>query len=264
MARNVRFYRVDGSYALVSREERDRRQAIQNRNAARAGREIVRDRRGRPRSLEPADAAAFRRRQASARKAARARVKRLEGTRDETTGQLQAPSGYRTTIDTSRIENIGQLIGEIMGRRSPLSGEKLHLAVAKRNGRSGMVRAVLHYRDGRTRVIPLSTFGPGGYIETAKGRARTLGEIQRQARSAGRSDWRPDLARAVLLAAPSAIEDSTDTEGSPADDRPEATIIDLPDGALDFGGERSEREDPAENAIPDAIESVDILSEYEQ
>lgn len=247
----VRFYRVDGTFALVTRDERERRQRLQDAAAARAGRVIVRDRRGRPRSLSPTEAADARARQERARKAGRARA-RMPGTRGSDGGTLARPDGYETRIRVSSLVNLGALVKRVIDH------ERRHLKVAERNQRAGVVELVLSWSRGGVRIIPLAVFGPAvGYQPTGVGRGRTMMQLALTPPPTGRrgGDWRPQLHRAILLAAPSLVKTSTPPPGQTAPRPVSEARGDLRARVVDS---------PNPQAIPETLTAARVVSRYTQ
>lgn len=242
MARRVRFYRVDGSHVLVTPQERDRRRAAQQRTAARYGKVVIYDRTGRPTSIAGADATARQTRSDAAAQGNR----RLIRERDAK-GRWQPATGYITSIDTADLTGrraIGRLIARCYDEA------KVHIRVAERNQRRGLVEIVMHFSTGVERHIVAATFPP---YRVEMGRGRSL----RRLIDDDPLDWRPRMQQSLTLAAPGLIEDSTDPQGGPATDRSPDEIEDIDALMPDSVGE-----DPDDDTLPDILTSVDVVSEY--
>lgn len=244
MPAKKRFYRVDGTWTLVTLAEHARRSRAQDTFAARAGRVIVRDRSGRPRSLPPDEAAKIIARQEAGRRGAATQRQK----RDKATGKFGKATNLVTQIDVARFVGrgaVGRLVSSVMDHTAR------HLRIAKRNGRSGVIVTSIQLADGPRRDVVMATFGPGRYGALPAGRDRILARLPLD-------DPRPQLVQTITLSAPSFIQSSTDQRGATMERR-------APDEVIE--GDISERggwlgEDPEDAAMDDEISAVSVISEY--
>lgn len=255
MAR-VRFYRVDGTWSLVSEAEAARRRKLQEAAARQAGRVVIYDGRGRPSTISEEEAAARDERSRRARRAAKVGQRSLIRERDK--GRFGRVTGYSADIiidDLGAEGAVGALIGRIYDEA------KRQLSIARRNGRRGMIEVRLSYGEW-ARVVPIAVFPPyavnkaaidSGVPMLAYGRGRSLAKLG----ESSPDDWRLRVAESLSLAAPGLINESTDPRGTPASDRAPDVIED------DDVEMTSEVEDIEAPSLPDILKAVTVTSIYQ-
>lgn len=175
----------------------------------------------------------------------------MPGTRGSDGGTLARPDGYETRIRVSSLVNLGALVKRVIDH------ERRHLKVAERNQRGGIVELVLSWSRGGVRIIPLAVFGPTvGYEPTGVGRGRTMMQLAMTPPTGRRGgDWRPQLHRTILLAAPSLVKTSTPPPGQTAPRPVSEARGDLRARVVDS---------PNPTAIPETLTAAQVVSRYTQ
>lgn len=187
--RKRRFYRVDGSFDLVTPAEWNRRARLQERAAEARGRVIIRDRKGRPRSIAPDEAEA----EAKRRAKSSTRIRNLP--RDES-GRIVRPEIVSAIV---RLANVGASIGKLT--TAIMDTVKRMLRYLRRAKREGVIEIQAEFLTGRTATMIWQAFPPYAPIEA--GHNRSLLQLEDELDA----DPRVEFINTITLAAPSGISD---------------------------------------------------------